>query len=748
MDTSDYDEVEDATVIHVGVELGHEVPRRVLDEQRVTFAVLRDSIIGELATLTDARVRVHVKDRVLRKLWRTSCLKALSPVPKSRNFNPSALMGHLGGCRAVVLLLAALGEGDTRTQHCALALHLAWNLSAYAENKVRFVLEGVVPVLCRILEASGWGAEPEIARSASAVLQNISERRFRRGETNPMQLRVAAEGGLEALVRLSARASARGHGARVPDGMQVEVGEGAVGGGPGDVPLRIVSLMGACNLSLHRGNAAAFEASGARDLLRRIVSSRVLLDAAATGDAFDGWLSLIPMVPLLTSPYEEVRAFAVQCLSRAAQDEAYLHKLWRDFALVDGLGPLRDAARRGEVTPALGEGLGGGGADVFAVPETAGEHAVLSQWRAQAGADEVGLMLREGSGHAWDDRCTGRLAQYILDRMNAAPVMFTIPPPPDTLARDLGRLVGVRMEEQEARVAPAEAHVTCGMFADVTFVVGGGGEEGGVDELAGSVPGPVSFAAHRVILASRLPSFLILFTSSFGDAAASCVTLPDVHPVGFRALLEWAYTGGVRGGSGHTLHSAGPSSQPLHSASGVSILDPAVLLHGLAVADRFDAPAMRVILEEAAAQGVEEDNAEDVLAIARSCGARDLASHCTAVLRRAKAAGLAAQRRRAANEAAQAAALGRLAATPPLMAGAQARIQALRARLHGVAVEDREQYLRMMDLLDGAAARGEGEEWGHLLEAVEEMLLGAGGAGVPPGDLAGQAELGDGEEEV
>ena len=90
------------------------------------------------------------------------------------------------------------------------------------------------------------------------------------------------------------------------------------------------------------------------------------------------------------------------------------------------------------------------------------------------------------------------------------PARLLAPAPPPTVGEDVGALL------------------QSGLYADVTFVVGG-------DEVRG----------HRCILAARSPYFATLLGSHFQEATAPAIAVTDTTAAAFRALLRFLYTGHV-----------------------------------------------------------------------------------------------------------------------------------------------------------------------------------------------------------
>jgi hypothetical protein len=157
------------------------------------------------------------------------------------DFHPAALAGHLGACRAVCRALPAavalrlhpLPSDTFSSATCSLSIahdaaQLAWQLSAFAENKARLVRCGVVPALVAVANAwglhsrdgrsgllnvndifGGWTSSTmvKLRRSLATIAHNVSERAFRTGEANPVQPRIVEEGGAELLLALGRAAS-------------------------------------------------------------------------------------------------------------------------------------------------------------------------------------------------------------------------------------------------------------------------------------------------------------------------------------------------------------------------------------------------------------------------------------------------------------------------------------------------------------------------------------------------------------
>uniref|UniRef100_A0A0A9HAP9 BTB domain-containing protein n=1 Tax=Arundo donax TaxID=35708 RepID=A0A0A9HAP9_ARUDO len=91
-------------------------------------------------------------------------------------------------------------------------------------------------------------------------------------------------------------------------------------------------------------------------------------------------------------------------------------------------------------------------------------------------------------------------------------------------------LSGDRVESEIIKVPPCDIMEQFGKLleqkvgADVTFIVGG-----------------ETFEAHKIVLAARSPVFMAQFYGQMRESETSCVTVEDVQPVVFGALLHFIY---------------------------------------------------------------------------------------------------------------------------------------------------------------------------------------------------------------
>ncbi|CAL5001068.1 unnamed protein product [Urochloa decumbens] len=118
---------------------------------------------------------------------------------------------------------------------------------------------------------------------------------------------------------------------------------------------------------------------------------------------------------------------------------------------------------------------------------------------------------------------------------------------------------------------------------DVSFIVGG-----------------EAFPAHRSLLAARSPVFCAELFGSMADATMPSITLKDIDPAAFRVMLRFIYTDDL----------------PPDDEFGDSPVD--MMLHLLAVADRYALERLKVMCELKLWENVSVDTAASILACAET----------------------------------------------------------------------------------------------------------------------------------
>uniref|UniRef100_A0A0E0CED5 BTB domain-containing protein n=1 Tax=Oryza meridionalis TaxID=40149 RepID=A0A0E0CED5_9ORYZ len=145
--------------------------------------------------------------------------------------------------------------------------------------------------------------------------------------------------------------------------------------------------------------------------------------------------------------------------------------------------------------------------------------------------------------------------------------------------------------------------------ADVTFVVGGGGER---------------FAAHRAVLAARSPVFRAeLFgcksestspSSSSSSSSSSCIALQGIEPAIFRALLRFIYTDELPADAGK-LHEGSSSTNVFFK-------------HLLAMADRYALDRLKIMCGQRLLDNMTADSVAAILVCAEMYNCPELKNKC------------------------------------------------------------------------------------------------------------------------
>nr|CAB3483547.1 unnamed protein product [Digitaria exilis] len=119
-----------------------------------------------------------------------------------------------------------------------------------------------------------------------------------------------------------------------------------------------------------------------------------------------------------------------------------------------------------------------------------------------------------------------------------------------------------------------------------------------------------TFRAHRAVLAARSPVFQAELLGSMAEAAMPCITLHDISPATFKAMLQFIYTDVL------------PED---HDLGG----DPAEMFELLLVAaDRFALDRLKLLCAQKLWENVSLDTVGDVLACAEIYNCPELKNKC------------------------------------------------------------------------------------------------------------------------
>jgi speckle-type POZ protein len=145
-----------------------------------------------------------------------------------------------------------------------------------------------------------------------------------------------------------------------------------------------------------------------------------------------------------------------------------------------------------------------------------------------------------------------------------SPAEYEIEVPPSDLSDHFGKLL---LEEEGA---------------DVTFSVGG-----------------EAFAAHKVVLAARSPVFRAELYGQMKERTAPSITLEDMQPSAFRALLHFVYTDSL------------PDMDDLDHDEYSEIIR-----HLLVAADRYAMDRLKLMCQNILCQYIDADSVAETLALA------------------------------------------------------------------------------------------------------------------------------------
>lgn len=145
-----------------------------------------------------------------------------------------------------------------------------------------------------------------------------------------------------------------------------------------------------------------------------------------------------------------------------------------------------------------------------------------------------------------------------------------------------------------------------------------------VDHLNGSdvffFVGGETFHAHRALLAVCSPVFKALLLSSTAEAAACSITLNDIKPAMFEALLHFMYTGDFLPAG---AHSSSPDSSDTNTDT----------LHRLlAAAHEYKLDRLKLMCARKLEESLSVETVARTLGYAKMCGCSELKSKCLDLL--------------------------------------------------------------------------------------------------------------------
>lgn len=205
------------------------------------------------------------------------------------------------------LLVDLSGSSNMRVETSA--LRLLWHLSAQAEMKCILYEEGVFERIKSILDKEN--TDDHLA--CAAVLQNISEHRFLKGELNPNQVKLVNDGILPCISTLIKSDDKR---------------------------VQFLACLTVCNLAMNSENHKKIEKSGLLNLVEQFV-----LDNQLHVDMVCHWLTLQPHIPLLHSTLRQVQLFSLSSLLVLVKSETYKVEVWRCTSMNEGVGIIFELSR-------------------------------------------------------------------------------------------------------------------------------------------------------------------------------------------------------------------------------------------------------------------------------------------------------------------------------------------------------------------------------------------------------------------
>ncbi|KYQ90715.1 hypothetical protein DLAC_09350 [Tieghemostelium lacteum] len=197
------------------------------------------------------------------------------------------------------------------------ALRLLWHLSAQADLKVLLFEEGVLDKLKMLmvndekynfeLDSRQNGVHrSEVQLASSAILQNITEYKFERGEINPNQVKIVNEGIVELILLPRSKSQ--------------------------DKRVQFLTTLTIANLSMNEENHQVLDRCQAFDFVEQFVTTNSL-----HMDLVCHWITLQPHIPLLHSKYPQVQLFALYCLYNLMRNDQYKVEVWKGLSVNNGV---------------------------------------------------------------------------------------------------------------------------------------------------------------------------------------------------------------------------------------------------------------------------------------------------------------------------------------------------------------------------------------------------------------------------
>uniref|UniRef100_A0A0D3H247 BTB domain-containing protein n=1 Tax=Oryza barthii TaxID=65489 RepID=A0A0D3H247_9ORYZ len=141
-----------------------------------------------------------------------------------------------------------------------------------------------------------------------------------------------------------------------------------------------------------------------------------------------------------------------------------------------------------------------------------------------------------------------------------------------------------------------------------------------VDHLNGSDGvffsiGGETFHVHRALLAARSPVFQALLLGSTVEAAACTITLNDIEPATFEALLHFMYTSDFPPAGAHSSSSTSPDSSDANTD----------MLHRLlAAAHEYKLDGLKLMCARKLEERLSVETVARTLGYAEMCGCSEL----------------------------------------------------------------------------------------------------------------------------